>query len=175
MTKPIVTARTAIGTFTRRTYNAYTHIIVDTGSGQALRWSGNVNASDTKNAQVAADGVRYFKRLLGAENYLDIVAFPIVAEAPAAIDVPLPADAEPTVIVPNGDVLTREEARAMVGHITVRQLSKSLVHDIKADRKDDTMARTFCGVPINGAAQHWLVSMNSVSCPTCQKAAVKAA
>lgn len=232
-----ITATTPLGTFTRRTDNAYTHIIVDADTKTALRWSGNANASEAKNAKVVADGIRYFQKTRTTK----VVAFPIgTAAVPDAHDSGQHAKANPFCMkcsadkaaqaerssettVPLGTpeshearidrlnsrraaqaraaateaapvasqeqldqlqaaheqagVLTRAEARALVGTDTIlRQVGKSLAHAIKADRKDDTLARTLCGVPINGAAQNWLaLGVGLTNCPTCNQAARKAA
>lgn len=71
--------------------------------------------------------------------------------------------------VDKGELLTRQEAASLIGAAgVVKQVGKALTHRIKADRKDPTLARTLCGVPIHGAANNWLwLGDWDLTCKTC--------
>lgn len=77
-----------------------------------------------------------------------------------------------------GEVLTRQEAANLIGTSRLfKQVGKVYTHRIKADKKDPNLARTLCGVPINGAAQNWLFLNldEQPSCLTCQQTSTKLA
>jgi hypothetical protein len=177
-----LTATTPFGTFTRDTHTAYTHVAIFSGdirlvgsAGIAARRKGlpttvefgAVWSRSERNARKAKIGYSPNAKLEGV--------FPVDALAPAVAAmfvVPEPTpEPEPEPVVEQThveSVLTREEALWMINtSYTARQVGKSYTHQLKHDRKDETLARTYCGVPVKGASQNWLRTSDSLSCPTC--------
>lgn len=206
MSKSILTAHTAYGTFTRQTDRPYTSVLVfvpaaGLGEPEAVSWhltAGAAHKAQIRQAhldnalnrtpgQYAVCAIEHpaveegspaaaLKAELAAERTIQ-PASPEAETFEASLDGPV-VEPEATPAVVPGEVLTREEAVALVGtDWLVRQVGKSFTHQVKLDRKDDTLARTLCGVPVHGAAQNWLAiqPVDGLTCPTCQKASAKLA
>jgi hypothetical protein len=226
MTKPILTAHTAYGTFTRQTDRPYTHLVIflpAEGQGEAEQCSWHLTesaafAQSRKLAKLNSD-----RNLVPGQYAVAAIEHPapsqevvpsttvmdtepgspaaaLKAELAAASETETtPVDTETTPepqetteavatadeptdnlsdYVTPGEVLTRENAVGLVDtDWLVRQVGKALTHKVKLDKKDPTLARTLCGVPVHGASQNWLAiqPVDGLTCPTCRAAAAKVA
>lgn len=204
MTTPTITASTAYGTFTRQTSHEYTHIVVSINEGtdnNAFSWHGSEKAAQAglRKAQTYyPNGTFAIVAITAAKPAAPVAdehdsgqhsprnpfcmkcSADAASEAETASETTSPlGTATDQGLVARGSVLTRAEARQLAGRqdIVLRQVGKRLTHYSKADRKDDSLARTLCGVPINGAGQNWLpmdlVGPADLTCPTCRAASRK--
>jgi hypothetical protein len=181
MSKPILTATTPFGAFTRQTDRPFTHLVVfvPAGKDQGLQCSWHLtkkaaHQNSIRLAHMDSGNEPGSYAVCAIEQELVQDPEPLnpefdttdtLTDSPEFAAAMVEVQAEPAHVE---GVLTHDEALYLVNTgYTVRQVGKKYTHQLKLDKNDSHLARTYCGVPIKGASQNWLKTSDELSCPTC--------